>query len=543
MLTIKIKLKESIHSEKIKDLQTRYSYAFRKLYNNSLYIDDSSYRKSVEVKYGLNSYFMNSILSEISTKTKQIQTNKTQTEEKIVSATKQLESLRSQKNKTWKEKQKEFKLHKKLAALNRSLPKNIVFGGKNLLQKISRLSNKISEKPELQEKLDNARQEYKSNRVLPICMIGQSHFCGNVFFRIQDDGTILFKPSKKLHINLELCASKKINKLLERLKHQADNQLQPLTFKLSTDYVWITYDEQVLNNFHQDTKQLKEDLKKFPKCKENEDIRKHIYRDSFAEQKSRKLKGKIANRYISVDLNPKFIGYSICDYIDNQQVVIDKGCFDLSNLSASLRLSSKDPKQVYQNNKRKYEIVQVMKQIFKIASHYKCGHFAIEDLNFKAPIVNTENREFNKQTKNMWHLGIIMNQITKRTNETGIILVEVNPVYTSFIGNLTNMYYDPVSASLEINRRGYFKYVKGNNFYPEFNLETALDTMSSINQMVDVRDVLKIEGLMSNSSMDLSWPAFYKLVKKTGLQYRRCLENHKQFSLNNRKSRTVLYSF
>ena len=52
-------------------------------------------------------------------------------------------------------------------------------------------------------------------------------------------------------------------------------------------------------------------------------------------------------------------------------------------------------------------------------------------------------------------------------------LVEINPAYSSFIGNVlygSNECPDMVASSVEIARRGFKKYSKG-WFYPEFNID------------------------------------------------------------------------
>jgi hypothetical protein len=53
-------------------------------------------------------------------------------------------------------------------------------------------------------------------------------------------------------------------------------------------------------------------------------------------------------------------------------------------------------------------------------------------------------------------------------------LVEVNPVYSSIVGNFAygnENTPDMVAASIEIARRAYKKFEKG-WFYPKFNVET-----------------------------------------------------------------------
>ena len=104
------------------------------------------------------------------------------------------------------------------------------------------------------------------------------------------------------------------------------------------------------------------------------------------------------------------------------------------------------------------------------------------------------------------------------SNKLGIIKVEINPVYTSFIGNLLYDYIDPINASIEIGRRGIYKYIKNTGFYPELDMGTILDTMRRLNSNIDFRDVLSIKD-------QGSWNSLFKLIKTTRLRYRANLDD------------------
>ena len=534
MVTLKLKIKDIQQPEFIRNLQQDYSYAFRKLFRNYFDPNYKEISKQVEKQFHLNSWFMDSLQVEVKTKIEQIKTNKKQVEENIVKIHKLLDEFSKKTSLTKKERRKVYRLKKKEQQSSKSLGSNITFGGKTNLKNITKLHNKIkklnSSDINYQETLNQiviATQKYKEQRILPISSIGESPYHGNRFFQIIDNTHILFKPSKSIKIIIELESYKNKKNILTRLKEAMQDKYMAVSFKLSTEYIWISYDEQKLNGFAFDKNNWSKELKKYPKNDSNVEIRKQITKDFYQEQKDRQSINKLPNRYIAIDLNPQFIGYSICDYKDKTQTIIDKGCIDLSKLNAKLNLSSTNQKQKHQNNKREFEICQAWKYLFKLATHYKCAYFVMEDLNFKPTLINENSKEGNRQTKNLWHRTLTTNLIKKYTNQLGIQLIEVNPCYSSFIGNINYKFYDPVNASLEINRRGCFKYVK-EHFFPNFSLETALDTMSTINQF-NVRDALNVEELNSLTS----YIALFNLCKKTKLKYRRCLNNFKQFSLNN----------
>jgi len=192
---------------------------------------------------------------------------------------------------------------------------------------------------------------------------------------------------------------------------------------------------------------------------------KQSHREFYEEQRQRMQKGKNPNRYVAVDLNPTNIGCSILEKLDDQgnYKVIETKCYDFSAFFIKKGYASSDKRLKHLNDKRKYELTVALKQLFIIANHYGCSHFVMEDLNFKA--TDKLSREASRKIRNLWCRDLITNIITKRCNETGIELIEVNPCYSSFIGNIQHPYGDSCSASVEIGRRGMYKYTKG-MFYP-----------------------------------------------------------------------------
>ena len=86
----------------------------------------------------------------------------------------------------------------------------------------------------------------------------------------------------------------------------------------------------------------------------------------------------------------------------------------------------------------------------------------------------------------------------------GYELVEVNPVYSSFIGNLlygSENCPDMIASSIEIARRGFKKYSKG-WFYPIFNV-----------------DSLNEQWKQTLSGIE-DWKSAFNKIKKSKLKYR-----------------------
>ena len=204
-------------------------------------------------------------------------------------------------------------------------------------------------------------------------------------------------------------------------------------------------------------------------------------------------------------MNPTNIGYSILQKKDGgKYTIIHKGCFDLSRLCRKTGWASSDPRQKKMNNKRKYETSIIVKELFKLAMHFRCSSFIMEDLDIKDKAFNDMSKEANRKNRNIWNREWISNIINRRCNETGICLVEINPCYTSFIGNIQHPYGDSCSASIEIGRRGLFKYTNG-MFYPNITKED-IDTLESM------------FGSDALCSTDCNWVNMYKsLTKRFGI--------------------------
>ena len=133
---------------------------------------------------------------------------------------------------------------------------------------------------------------------------------------------------------------------------------------------------------------------------------------------------------------------------------------------------------------------------------------------------------FNRLTKNKWKRDCLVSALQKHCLLNKIDFIEVNPVYSSFIGNLCNNAPDPIAASLEIARRANFKYIKG-KFYPE---------------------LIKAESLFnlwkeSSSWVYSNWRQLFDIVKTAELKYRRSLDSFDSevFRLKSSKSFVNLY--
>jgi hypothetical protein len=119
--------------------------------------------------------------------------------------------------------------------------------------------------------------------------------------------------------------------------------------------------------------------------------------------------------------------------------------------------------------------------------------------------------------------------------EQGIKMIEVNPCYSSFIGNLINNAYDPVAASIEICRRGIIKYLKGGNFYAEFHKEEIITEVCKRTEMD--------YDLFANVN---SWVELWRVISGAKKSVRLSELNkfgHSAIYMKSKKSKTKILAF
>jgi IS605 OrfB family transposase len=342
------------------------------------------------------------------------------------------------------------------------------------------------------------KEELKDKRLRPIDIQGEQVVSGNRMFdlNIQDDNSITFKLNRYKHIKISLCNLKNnwLNDLW-KLEYLTTQKEVTYSIKLTTKFIYISFDDKFVQSF--ETK---------------------------------------VNRCIGIDMNPDYIGLSVLEFDkENNFKVLNKQVFEIKELTIKSKRSSKDPKSIYLHNKLQHETIEITSKILKIAKAWNCRFVFIEDLNFKQKIDN-KNKEFNRKTKNKWLRCLFIEQLNKRLSLYKIKLFEVNPTYSSIIGNLMYNNFDPINASIEIARRGMNVIIlKTKKFYPNIKIKDCLSPL------------WKQE--LRNLSTD--WNGVFKWLKKNPkVRYRVSLNEVTQnlnsfsvFSLNSIKSKVKLYNF
>ena len=514
MLTRKLHIKSVSDVSFIIKKQQSYSYAFRKLFCNIDKISDKEYLSFISNEFGLSQIELRSLISEVNSKYAKVLTNKKQMETKIVSIEKELVLLRKKTNPTAKTTQAIFKLNKKLQYCKKSLDLGIVFGGKALLREISFLSN---EKENNKDKISEKKSEFINKRLLPIYILGEANQKGNRFLSFDlPNNKITYRPCRGTKIELEFSNYKSYKKDWQKLQYLIDNKLISISVMLSGENICLSFNDKVLHGYSLDVSSRTKEIKKIkeqnlPLEEQTQQI-KTLYKECFRRAEKKAIGNKKPNRYLAIDTNPDYIGCSILDKCGDEIKVVHAFNYDLTKANERLDRSCPPNLRKHINNKRIHGISHLWKDLFKILSYYQCAYIVLENLELGDK--KFDIKESNRKTKNLWHRSLSAKLIDKYCNKNGVIKIEIEPQYTSFIGNIEHQFIDPVNASIEIGRRGMFKYKK-EKFFPEFNVDTIVNAMSRLNKS---RDVSYLKDCTN-------WKEMYRNVQKSGLRYRAAMDD------------------
>lgn len=253
------------------------------------------------------------------------------------------------------------------------------------------------------------------------------------------------------------------------------------------------------------------------------------------------------NRVLAVDMNPNYLGYSVIDWKNEREYkIIDKGIFDISLINEkenNLNCSSDDKRKSYIKNKRDYEVIKTAHKLFDLAKHYRCEVFSIEKLNIKTKDLD-RGRKLNRLINNQWNRNKFINVLKKLVNSSSTALIEVEPAYSSILGNLIyreERLPDMILSSIEIGRRG----IEFQNQYLLNIKERKKNIIQPDFDLVKERISKSLEELNIQSQIQ-NFRELYSVLKKSKVKYRFLLENSnisRVFRKNYKRSCIKLYSF
>ena len=352
--------------------------------------------------------------------------------------------------------------------------KTVIFGGfKNLKDYLLKKKSK---------------EQYKLDKLLPITFQCETPQHGNRMFNFDFyNNELIYKPNKKQHFTLTYKQPRKniLRDLLQLQKLSKEKKIA-ITIKLNVvnKKLYIIFDESKLQY------------------------------EKYTDLKN--------NRVIGIDLNPNAIGLSILEFDNNNSEkfnVLHKEVISTFELN----------KTAVSNNKRKYELIKVCYHIDKLLKTWKCGRICLEELTINS-FDKQKGKTFNRLCNNVWCRNLVINKLKMLSTMHGYFITEVNPAYSSVIGNIlygNEFTPDMVASSIEVARRAYNKFKKG-HFYPsiQFNHlnEQWKQTLSGLN----------------------SWKEVFLEIKKSKLKYRFLLLDYIQnavFSKTYIKQCITLYTF
>jgi len=515
MTTHKIKIKELSNPDLIEQKLYSYTGAFQFLYKTFELSEDPNHIKLIKDKYNITEIEYRSLQSYTKTRLEAFEEKQNKKLKEISDLKNSINSGKLSKKSKYK---KQFKLQNKI----KSLKNNVVFGTRQTLIEITKLYNKINNldnlkeekkvlKEELKNRLNALKTKFKEDRITNIYVLGEANQRGNRFFKFDlVNKEIIYKPSRgnTCNIKIENYKDKKVD--LVKLNNMINNREISITICLSKDYINLSFDLDVYRGYRHKEREVKknalEEVKKL-KLTDKKDINK-VYHKYYRELENDEVKinNKLDMRYCAIDMNPDGIGLVIFDLINDNMKFISKKYLDFSLNNRKSNKSSDHVDSKKLTNKRKNEILYSITKLFKELKGYQVYNFVMEELNINKDL---ENKESNRKVKNIWNRTLITNKINKEIILNNMKLIEVNPAFTSFIGNIQNNIFDPIASAIEIGRRGSKKYIK-NEFYPSIS-DTDLDTLKSLTD----KDAL--------SSETLSWRELYYAT----FRWRRSLDNFK----------------
>ena len=310
--------------------------------------------------------------------------------------------------------------------------------------------------------------------------------------RLDLSGIRILIPGRKwVQVKFSAKLSKNYLKIIRLLyEHQVAGDM-PITYKIDSEYVYITYSVEKL---YKNVKILNR-----PK--------------------------QIQDRVLAIDLNPNYVGWSVVDWKSHSDFhIVESNTItikDLNDAEYALKeqhLPSTHRKRKKITNERYNEIFLISKTLTSIAVHYGCSLFGYEQL----AIVTKDNKKgtnFNRLINNQWLRRPLIDNIRKNCAKYNIECLEVLCEYSSFVGNFIFRdcgYPDMCLASIEIGRRTY-------EYYHQYIANDFAKTKNIVFPNVDdfreqIERTMEVFNL-KDSEIDLK-KIYYALKRDPKIMYR-----------------------
>ena len=293
--------------------------------------------------------------------------------------------------------------------------------------------------------------EFKKKRLMPLYSVGDKEH-GNRLFEIREDD-VLMKVTKDAHFFFPFkCVSKKYKTIIKKIIKALEDNLMPSTIQIDDDYVYITYDNEIISKIELEESEQED------KTKKKKNKKKEPYKP-------------VLNRIYACDGNPIEYGCACLDWkssgryriIKTDTYILQKLIDAWFALNALGNVNSSDPRRIKIKNTIEHWTAEIANHMVDDAVHLHAEAFAVEGLSIKSGDMG-RGADCNAKCNNLWYRTMFYNCLERRCEEEGIYFLKVAPEYSSFEGNLIFRKHlnepDMNLAAMEISRRGFELYTQ-----------------------------------------------------------------------------------
>jgi hypothetical protein len=254
MKTLKLAVKTCEDSAFVDKKAENYGHAFLRLYNRFDESVDKTFIEELMSDFNMNAREYRYLTKDVKGALDAEEARRENINERIDDYIFELQDEKS----TGKQR---FNAFRKIAQLQKSLLRDRTWGG---LDNMRRLSKECSKENRDEEKIASIRNDIYQSRFSGAYYIGAGIDKGNMNFDFSelDKGKIKYKPYKGKSIEFTFYGAYKYMKELVILKEMALAGLISITMRVSSSYLYLTFDEEILNGYAVDVKSRKEEYAK-----------------------------------------------------------------------------------------------------------------------------------------------------------------------------------------------------------------------------------------------------------------------------------------
>lgn len=234
----------------------------------------------------------------------------------------------------------------------------------------------------------------------------------------------------------------------------------------------------------------------------------------------------VENRFLAVDLNPNYIGWTIVQWKSNNTFrIIDYGVESFKELNDiedahKKKYGRASTGRFHYTEKKEYETESFAAHLIDVAKYYSVKYVAIDDVGIKASDKN-RGRFYNRLVNNKWLRKAFQETYQKNAELNGMETVFVYSAYTSIVGNFLFRKFrlpDMCLAAFEISRRAFLMKKHNLNDYSkkkdEYKFPDKIEFKSFYDSSFDEFNIPQQDRIFNIKEI------YNKYLKKTNNGYR-----------------------